>query len=118
MAGFQGINASSDVTTLGRGGSDLTAVALAAAPRPTAASFIRMSMAYIPLIPISCPPRVVLRRFREEMLKCWPPAGKVLQSRSVELRPNIPFGEVNSSFKGRKETLVTKMPIWKGDGVG
>ena len=31
VAGFQGINASSDVTTLGRGGSDLTAVALAAA---------------------------------------------------------------------------------------
>ena len=31
VAGFQGINAHSDVTTLGRGGSDLTAVALAAA---------------------------------------------------------------------------------------
>ena len=35
VAGFQGINASSDVTTLGRGWSDLTAVALAARSKPT-----------------------------------------------------------------------------------
>ena len=48
-AGFQGVDAAGDVTTLGRGGSDTSAVALAASAR-SAVSFIRTWTAFIPPI--------------------------------------------------------------------
>ncbi len=51
VTGFQGIDENDDYTTLGRGGSDTTAVALAAACRQMPVKFIQMSMVCIPLIP-------------------------------------------------------------------
>src|SRR6188768_2436655 len=95
VAGFQGINEHSDVTTLGRGGSDLTAVALAGAfttdPNivPTARRIDKIAY--------------------EEMLEMASLGAKVLQSRSVEFaaKYNVPL-EVNSSFKEGKGTLVKR----------
>ena len=51
VAGFQGVDVEGNVTTLGRGGSDTTAVALAAALKPRSARFTLMSMASTPPIP-------------------------------------------------------------------
>jgi aspartate kinase len=48
VAGFQGINEEGQITTLGRGGSDLTAIALAGASRPTSARSTPTSTASTP----------------------------------------------------------------------
>ena len=48
VAGFQGVDNEGNITTLGRGGSDTTAVAIAAAIRQMSVKFIRMSMEFIP----------------------------------------------------------------------
>ena len=48
VAGFQGVDEHYNITTLGRGGSDTTAVALAAVSAPTAARSTRTSTAFTP----------------------------------------------------------------------
>ncbi len=60
-AGFQGIDDDDNITTLGRGGSDTTAVALAAALRATLARSIPMSTASTPRIRVNCPKLVRCR---------------------------------------------------------
>jgi len=110
VAGFQGINERSDVTTLGRGGSDLSAVALAAALKADrCVIFTDVDGVY------TADPNVVPAAKRidkiayEEMLEMASLGAKVLQTRSVEFAAkfNVPV-EVNSSFKEGKGTLVTK----------
>jgi len=110
VAGFQGINERSDVTTLGRGGSDLSAVALAAALKADRCIiFTDVDGVY------TADPNIVPAAKRidkityEEMLEMASLGAKVLQTRSVEFAAK--FGvpvEVNSSFKEGKGTLVTK----------
>mgnify|MGYP001243321923 CR=1 FL=1 len=109
VAGFQGINERSDVTTLGRGGSDLTAVALAGALKADPCIiFTDVDGVY------TADPNVVpsARRLEkvsyEEMLELASLGAKVLQSRSVEFaaRYGVPV-EVRSSFKEGRGTLVT-----------
>jgi aspartate kinase len=110
VAGFQGINKQSDVTTLGRGGSDLSAVALAAALKADrCVIFTDVDGVY------TADPNIVPAAKRigkiayEEMLEMASLGAKVLQTRSVEFAAkfNVPV-EVNSSFKEGKGTLVTK----------
>ena len=110
VAGFQGINERSDVTTLGRGGSDLSAVAVAAALKADRCIiFTDVDGVY------TADPNIVPAAKRidkisyEEMLEMASLGAKVLQTRSVEFAAkfNVPV-EVNSSFKEGKGPLVTK----------
>ena len=113
VAGFQGVSASTkDITTLGRGGSDTTAVALAAALEAdvceiysdvdgvfTADPRIVPSARRVPLI--TC----------EEMLDMAANGAKILMVRSVEYarRYGVPL-HVRSSYSGRLGTIVTDDP--------
>ncbi|MGV7228046.1 MAG: aspartate kinase [Nitrospirales bacterium] len=110
VAGFQGINEASDVTTLGRGGSDLTAVVLAAALKAEKC-FIYTDVDGV----YTADPNMVASARRlekisyEEMLELASLGAKVLQTRSVELaaKHQVPL-EVRSSFQDGAGTLVVK----------
>ncbi|MEZ4347396.1 MAG: aspartate kinase [Nitrospirales bacterium] len=110
VAGFQGINEASDVTTLGRGGSDLTAVVLAAALKAD------MCVIYTDVDGVyTADPNIVpaARRLEkvsyEEMLELASLGAKVLQTRSVELaaKYQVPV-VVKSTFQDGPGTLVVK----------
>jgi aspartate kinase len=110
VAGFQGINEQSDVTTLGRGGSDLSAVALAAALKADRCIiFTDVDGVYTADPNIVPAARRIDKIAYEEMLEMASLGAKVLQTRSVEFAAkfSVPV-EVNSSFKEGKGTLVTK----------
>ena len=110
VAGFQGINERSDVTTLGRGGSDLTAVALAAALKADRCIIYTDVDGVYTADPNIVPAARKLEKISyEEMLEMSSLGAKVLQSRSVEFAAKyaVPV-EVNSSFKEGKGTLVTR----------
>lgn len=110
VAGFQGINARSDVTTLGRGGSDLTAVALAGALKADRCIiFTDVDGVYTADPNVVPAARRLDRVSYEEMLELASLGAKVLQSRSVEFAAkfNVPV-EVQSSFIEGKGTLVTR----------
>lgn len=109
VAGFQGITENGDITTLGRGGSDTTAVALAAALNAEACEiYTDVSGVY------TADPRLVpsARQLKEisydEMLELARLGAKVLHPRSVELasKYNIPL-VVKSSFENSEGTRVT-----------
>jgi len=109
VAGFQGINERSDVTTLGRGGSDLTAVALAAALKADRCIIYTDVDGVYTADPNIVPSARRLDKVSyEEMLELASLGAKVLQSRSVEFaaRHGVPV-EVRSSFKEGQGTLVT-----------
>ena len=108
VAGFQGINEQSDVTTLGRGGSDLTAVALAAALKADRCIIYTDVDGIYTADPNIVPTARRLKKVAyEEMLELASLGAKVLQSRSVEFaaRYGVPV-EVQSSFKEGQGTLV------------
>ncbi|MBU2739150.1 aspartate kinase [Acidithiobacillus concretivorus] len=109
VAGFQGVDLHGNITTLGRGGSDTTAVALAAALRADECDiFTDVDGIY------TTDPRVESRARRldritfEEMLEMASLGAKVLQTRSVEfaMKYNVPV-RVLSSFQDGPGTLVT-----------
>lgn len=109
VAGFQGINEQSDVTTLGRGGSDLTAVALAAALKADRCIIYTDVDGVYTADPNIVPSAQRLEKVSyEEMLELASLGAKVLQSRSVEFaaKHGVPV-EVKSSFKEGRGTLVT-----------
>lgn len=108
VAGFQGINERSDVTTLGRGGSDLTAVALAAALKADrCVIYTDVDGVYTADPNIVPSARRLDRVSYEEMLELASLGAKVLQSRSVEFaaKHGVPL-EVRSSFKEGQGTIV------------
>lgn len=110
VAGFQGINERSDVTTLGRGGSDLTAVALASALKADRCIIYTDVDGVYTADPNIVPTAKRLDRISyEEMLELASLGAKVLQSRSVEFaaKYEVPV-EVKSSFKEGQGTLVTR----------
>ncbi|MBI3812556.1 MAG: aspartate kinase [Nitrospirae bacterium] len=110
IAGFQGINEKSDVTTLGRGGSDLTAVALAAALKADSCDIYTDVDGVYTTDPHVVPDARQLEKISyEEMLEMASLGAKVLQARSVEFAANhqVPV-RVLSSFTEGKGTLVTK----------
>jgi len=108
VAGFQGETSEGDITTLGRGGSDLTAIALASAVDADACQiFTDVDGVY------TCDPRIVptAKKIQEisydEMLEMASSGSKVMQSRSVEFAKK--FGvtfEVRSSFNNNPGTTV------------
>lgn len=109
VAGFQGIDEHGDITTLGRGGSDTTAVALAAALKADECQiFTDVDGVY------TADPRMVAQARRlervtfEEMLEMASLGSKVLQIRSVEFagKYNVPL-RVLSTFEEGEGTLIT-----------
>ena len=108
VAGFQGIDRSGNVSTLGRGGSDLSAIALAAALKADICQiYTDVSGIY------TADPRVVKNARKipemsyEELLELASLGSKVMQARSVEFaqKHNVVF-EVRSSFNNEPGTIV------------
>ena len=100
VAGYQGVDPDGDITTLGRGASDLTAVALAAALKADACEIYTDVDGVYTADPNICPNARKLERISyDEMLEMAGLGAKVLQTRSVELarRYNVPL-VVRSSF--------------------
>jgi len=110
VAGFQGVTSEGMIHTLGRGGSDLTAIAVAAALKADVCQILTdVDGVY------TCDPRVVghARKLPEisydEMLEMASSGSKVMQSRSVEFAKK--FGvvfEVRSSLNDNPGTIVTE----------
>jgi aspartate kinase len=108
VAGFQGTDEQGNITTLGRGGSDTTAVALAAAIKAEACEIYTDVDGVYTTDPNVCPPARKLDRISyEEMLELASLGAKVLQIRSVEMamRYKVPLW-VKSSFTDDPGTLV------------
>jgi aspartate kinase len=108
VAGFQGLGPRGRVTTLGRGGSDLTAVALAAALEADRCDiFTDVDGVYTADPRIVAKARKLGRITYEEMLEMASQGAKVLQTRSVELAMNHRVRlQVLSSFNDTPGTLV------------
>ncbi len=86
VTGFQGVSESGDVTTLGRGGSDLSAVALAAALEAERCDIFTDVAGVFTADPQICPDaRLIPRMSYDEMLELASLGAKVLQARSVQL---------------------------------
>ena len=105
VAGYQGINEQGDITTLGRGASDLTAVALAAVLRASICEIYTDVDGVYTADPNICPKARRLNRISyDEMLEMAGLGAKVLQLRSVELarRYRVPL-VVRSSFRNESE---------------
>ncbi len=110
VAGFQGLSLSQDITTLGRGGSNLTAVALAKVLR---AKFCEMLTDVEGVF--TADPRIVRdarkinRISYEEMFELASLGAQILQPRSIEVA--MKFGvpvHVRSSFSNRTGTIISK----------
>ncbi|MGE3538907.1 MAG: aspartate kinase [Candidatus Tectimicrobiota bacterium] len=110
VAGFQGMNEVQDLTTLGRGGSDLTAVALAAALQADLCEIYTDVDGVYSADPNIVPQARRLERISyDEMLEMARLGAKVLQARSVEFakKYDVPV-VVKSSFTEGSGTLVTR----------
>ncbi|OGW75223.1 MAG: aspartate kinase [Omnitrophica bacterium RBG_13_46_9] len=110
VAGFQGVNIDQEITTLGRGGSDMTAVALAKVLEAEVCEiYTDVDGVY------TADPRIVKdakkldRISYEEMLELASLGAQVLQARSVEVASkfSVPL-HVRSSFSKRRGTFITK----------
>jgi len=110
VAGFQGVTEDEDVTTLGRGGSDLTAVAISAALGADLCEIYTDVDGVYTADPNIVPEAKKLDKISyEEMLELASLGAKVLQTRSVEfaMKYSVPV-VVRSSFNDNPGTLVTK----------
>ncbi|MFZ6006796.1 MAG: aspartate kinase [Nitrospirota bacterium] len=110
VAGFQGITETEDVTTLGRGGSDLSAVAIAHALNADLCEIYTDVDGVYTADPRIVPEAKKLDKISyEEMLELASLGSKVLQTRSVEfaMKYGVPV-VVRSSFNDNPGTLVTK----------
>ncbi|MBU4321129.1 MAG: aspartate kinase [Nitrospinae bacterium] len=110
VAGFQGITEKEDVTTLGRGGSDLSAVAIASALNADLCEIYTDVDGVYTTDPNIVPEARKLDKISyEEMLELASLGAKVLQTRSVEfaMKYEVPV-VVRSSFNDNPGTLVTK----------
>ena len=110
IAGFQGVNLNQDITTLGRGGSDLTAVAMAKALKADVCEiFTDVEGIY------TADPRLVPQARKlsaisyDEMLEMASLGAQVMQARSIFVakRFDIPI-HVRSSFTDAEGTMITK----------
>ena len=110
VAGFQGIDEHSDVTTLGRGGSDTTAVAIAAALKADLCEIYTDVDGVYTTDPRIIPDARKMERISyDEMLEMASLGAKVLHGRSVEFakKYNVSL-VVRSSYNDNPGTLVTK----------
>ncbi|OGH57650.1 MAG: aspartate kinase [Candidatus Lindowbacteria bacterium RIFCSPLOWO2_12_FULL_62_27] len=120
-AGFQGLDASNDITTLGRGGSDTTAVALAVALKADVCEVYTDVDGIYTADPRVVPEaRKIERIYFDEMLELASLGAKVMMNRSIEFakKYNIPL-HVRSSLNGNagswiieeEETPMMERPI-------
>lgn len=110
VAGFQGVDDEGNITTLGRGGSDTSAVALAAILRADVCDIYTDVDGVYTTDPNICPQARRLSKISyDEMLEMARAGAKVLQPRSVEMAKkfNVPV-YVKSTFTDEGGTLVTK----------
>jgi len=108
VAGFQGIDEEGNITTLGRGGSDTTAVAIAAAIKADVCDIYTDVDGVYTTDPNICPSaRKIDRISYEEMLELASLGAKVLQIRSVEvaMKYGVPV-HVRTSFSDKPGTMV------------
>lgn len=119
VAGFQGINPRQEITTLGRGGSDLTAVALAAALKADICEiYTDVDGVYTTdprLIPQA---RKIAEISYDEMLEMAGSGAQVMQSRSIEVAKK--FGvviEVKNTFHPEKSGTIIKQEVRKMEEV-
>ena len=113
VAGFQGVTAEEEVTTLGRGGSDLTAVAMAAALKADLCEIYTDVDGVYTADPNLVPEARKLARISyDEMLEMASLGAKVLQARAVEYAKNydVPV-HVRSSFNAGQGTLVVREDV-------
>ena len=113
VAGFQGVSTDRDVTTLGRGGSDTTAVALAAALGADVCEIYTDVPGVFSADPRIVPQARKLARISyEEMLEIAATGGRVLALRSVEFARNhhVPL-HVRSSFTWEPGTWVNQEDV-------
>ncbi|PWD83799.1 aspartate kinase [Ignatzschineria cameli] len=110
VAGFQGVTEDGSVTTLGRGGSDTTAVALAASLNATECQiFTDVDGVYTTDPRIEPKAKKLDKIAFEEMLELSSLGSKVLQIRSVELaaKNKVPIRVLSSLVEGGEGTLIT-----------
>jgi len=110
VAGFQGVDEDNNITTLGRGGSDTTAVAVAAALNADVCEIYTDVDGVYTTDPNICSDARKLEKISyDEMLEMASLGAKVLQIRSVELakKYNVSI-HVRSSFSDNTGTIVTK----------
>ncbi|HUT83549.1 MAG TPA: aspartate kinase [Thermodesulfobacteriota bacterium] len=110
VAGFQGVDEDNNITTLGRGGSDTTAVAVAAALNADVCEIYTDVDGVYTTDPYICSDARKLEKISyDEMLEMASLGAKVLQIRSVELakKYNVSI-HVRSSFSDNTGTIVTK----------
>lgn len=111
VAGFQGVNPALDIATLGRGGSDLTAVALAAALRARRCEiFTDVAGVYTADPRIIPEARLIPRLSYDEMLEMAASGAQVMQPRSIEVAKKFTVCvRVASAFSSRGAgTWITK----------
>jgi aspartate kinase len=108
VAGFQGTDAEGNITTLGRGGSDTSAVAIASSVRADICEIYTDVDGIYTTDPNICPKAGKMARISyDEMLEMASLGAKVLQIRSVEFakKYNVPV-HVRSSFSEEEGTMV------------
>jgi len=110
VAGFQGVNEEGDVTTLGRGGSDLSAVAIAGALKADLCEiYTDVSGIYTTDPRIEPKAKKLDQISYDEMLELASLGAKVLQNRSVEMAKKLNVNLVTrTSFSNEEGTLITK----------
>ncbi len=110
VAGFQGVNVEEEVTTLGRGGSDLTAVALAAAlDADICEIYTDVEGVYTADPDLVSTARKLPRVAYEEMIEVASLGARVLQARAVEYAKNYNVSiHVRSSFTRNPGTMVVQ----------
>ena len=119
IAGFQGVSEDGSITTLGRGGSDTTAVALAAALKADCCEIYTDIDGIYTADPNICPKARHLKQVSYSvMLELAGLGAKVLHSRSVELAQKyaVPL-VVKSSFGGDKQTWIVNEEEMMEDSI-
>jgi aspartate kinase len=110
VAGFQGVSIERDITTLGRGGSDVTAVALAAALKADYCEIYTDVTGVFSADPrVNAKARRIARVSFDEMMEISASGGRVLMLRSVEFarRHGVPL-HVRSSFTWEPGTWIVE----------
>ena len=110
VAGFQGVTLNQDITTLGRGGSDLTAVALAKELKAnTCEIYTDVEGIYTTDPRIEPKARKIKEITYDEMLEMASLGAQVMQARSIEVAKkfNVPL-HVRSSFSNNTGTMIIK----------
>lgn len=116
ITGFQAVTEEGDIITLGRGGSDLSAVALAAALEAESCQLLKDVTGIM-----TCDPKVVEKAKKikkisfDECMEMAVQGAKVIQARSVEVaaRYNVPL-YVGSSFVEEEGTWIMSRPVTEG----